>query len=171
MFYPELRRILRTKCADILIDFDESSFEDDTQNVSDFTLKYKCGHVACRVRNTSMLNTYQPEMTIRAFLVPSCYSGPDGRNTEYRKIFEQGKGKYYLFGYGQIVDGRPTLDRYYFSDLDPIRCSCLFQDAKEIDNHDGTGFKAVPFSKLIEWHAVLKSSEPLPYETALEKWF
>jgi hypothetical protein len=163
---PLASAIMQHNCMDVLVKLQDSTFDEDTKRVLDFAYDTGLGGVSCRARHVRALPKH--EFTIRSWRRPSIYSGPDGRNTEYRKIFEEGYCRWFFYYYvddsEQIRLGRePLLEDvacWYLIDLDIVRCSCLFQNAVDHYNDDGTtGYRAVPISKLIEWHAIIKSSE------------
>ncbi len=153
-FNAAIKAVLKS-CVPYLTTVNTSSFEDDTKNSFDFYFDTG-GGIAGRVRQTKYLSRYE-DLTIRSY-VPY-----NGRNTEYHKIFEQGKCRYYFYGWGE----NGILSKWYLLDLNIIRKYELFKNIKDIKNYDGTYFRSVSFDDLFMYNAVIASSHQLPYHKSM----
>jgi len=141
-YESQIREILKFNAHHIL-DIDVASFEQDVNNSTDYTIKFKGGDIAVRIRRPeySKPGHIYRDLTIRALR-------DSGSETEFSKI-RKGFGKFYLYGW---TNDQHQISNWILVDLDKLRESDLLNKYEKdlIDNHDGTYFIAIPAKELEE---------------------
>ena len=129
----QLIAILKNHAA-VFIEFEDASFEEDTQHATDMKIVTKGKAIAVRIRNSDCRFR---DLTIR--------SSNRGYCTEIDKI-RKGDGDIYLYGW---KDGADNIIEYLLVNIDKFRDSGLLDEKRsEIPNYDGTAFTTYSIGEL-----------------------
>ena len=143
-----------SRCLPFMQSVRISSRQEDIDGI-DFWVDIK-GGIAGRVKKMKDKDKYDT-FAIRTW-VP--YKGYD---TEFRKIFELGRGKYYLYGWGD--ESTRKLVKWRLIDLDILRKTEAFKYAKyDTMKYSYDIFRYIPSNELFRCGSVIASSHPLEYD-------
>ncbi len=129
----QLITILKNHAA-VFIEFEDASFEEDTQHATDMKIITKSKAIAVRIRNS---NCGFRDLTIRSY---NC-----GSNTEIDKI-RNGDGDIYLYGWKNKEN---NITEYILIDIHKLRESGLiYENRSAQSNYDGTEFTIYSIDEL-----------------------
>ena len=149
-YRPEIERIIRSIAGDI-IEFRESSPEEDQCNATDYVVTVSSGDIACRVRDQLYWFEYG-DFAVR-------YSRPSGRMTELEKI-KNGYGRWYLYAWTLRFSDNKLL-AWIFVDLDKFRRSGLLDaPGSPIPSPDNSSeFVTFSLPELWQYNCIVKAHD------------
>jgi hypothetical protein len=140
-YLPEIERIIRSIAGDI-IEFRESTPEEDQYTATDYVVTVAGGDIACRVREQLYWFKFG-DFALR-------YSRPSGRITEFEKI-KNGYGHWYLYAWTWRFSDNKLL-AWIFVDLDKLRRSGLLDVPRSPIPSPDNSSEFVTFSLPELWH-------------------
>lgn len=149
-YLPEIERIIRSIAGDI-IEFRESTPEEDQHNATDYVVTVSGGDIACRVREQWYWFAFG-DFALR-------YSRPSGRTTEFEKI-KNGYGRWYLYAWTSRFSDNKLL-AWIFVDLDKLRRSGLLDAPRSpIPSPDNSGeFVTFSLAEMWQQNCIIKAHD------------